>query len=275
MTTPAPTTALAGGSQMPQLGLGTWPLVGEDCAAAVASAIEVGYRLIDTAENYENEDGVGEGISRSGVARADLFVTSKFNKKWHSVDGVRQACEASLERLGLDYLDLFLIHWPNPKQGTYVEAFEGLLAVQEAGLVRAVGTSNFKAHHLADLFARGFTPEVNQIQFDPHTLRADLVALHREHGIVTEAWRPFGEGGSCTAEAAVQELAAKYGKTPQQIVLRWIVQQGHAACPKSADPTRQAANLDVFDFALTADEMATIADDRPDPKKLDADRFGH
>lgn len=271
----SPTVRLAGGTAMPQLGLGTWPLQGQACATAVASAIELGYRMIDTAENYENEEGVGEGIRRSGIAREELFVTSKFNKKWHSVDGVRQACEAALERLGLDYLDLFLIHWPNPAQGRYVEAFEGLLAVRDAGLVRAIGTSNFKPHHLDDLFARGYTPEVNQIQLDPHTLRADLVAVHAEHGIVTEAWRPFGEGGVCTADPTVRALADTYGVTPQQIVLRWIVQQGYVTCPKSADPARQAANLDVFGFALTAEELAAMADDRPDPHQLDADRFGH
>lgn len=275
MTALAPTIALAGGTRMPQLGLGTWPLQGEECATAVASAIDVGYRMIDTAENYENEGGVGEGLRRSGVAREDLFVTSKFNKKWHSVDGVRQACQAALTRLGLDYLDLFLIHWPNPTQGRYVEAYEGLLAVRDAGLVKAIGTSNFKAHHLQDLFARGHVPEVNQIQLDPHTLRADLVAMHQAHGIVTEAWRPFGEGGECVADPTAVALAEKYGRSPQQIVLRWLVQQGFATCPKSADPARQAANLDVFSFELTDAEMTSLADDRPNPKQLDADRFGH
>ena len=275
MTTPAPTVTLASGIEMPLIGLGTWPLQGEECAAAVASAIETGYRLIDTAENYENEDGVGEGIRRSGIAREDVFVTSKFNKKWHSVDGVRQACENALTRLGLDYLDLFLVHWPNPKQGTYVEAYEGLVAVRDAGLVRAIGTSNFKEHHLQDLFDAGYTPELNQIQLDPHTLRADLVAVHRAHGIVTEAWRPFGEEGECTADPAVVALAEKYAKTPQQIVLRWLVQQGYATCPKSASPERQAQNLDVFSFELTAEELAALGQDRPNPKQLDADRFGH
>lgn len=275
MTVPAPTVPLAGGTRMPQLGLGTWPMQGEDCARAVASAIETGYRMIDTAENYENEDGVGEGIRRSGIAREDLFVTSKFNKKWHSVDGVRQACEASLARLGLDYLDLFLIHWPNPTQGTYVEAYEGLIAVRDAGLVRAIGTSNFKAHHLAELFARGFGPEVNQIQLDPHTPRADLLAVHDAQGIVTEAWRPFGERGACVTDPAVVALAQRYAVSPQQIVLRWFVQHGYVTCPKSADPARQAANLDVFGFELTPDEVAGMTADRPNPKQLDADRFGH
>ncbi len=275
MTAPAPTVELAGGAAMPLVGLGTWPLQGRECADAVASAIEVGYRLIDTAENYENEDGVGEGIRRSGLAREDLFVTSKFNKKWHSVAGVGQACEASLRRLGLDYLDLFLIHWPNPVQGRFLEAFEGLLAVRDAGLVRAIGTSNFKAHHLADLAARGYTPEVNQIQLDTHTPRADVVAVHRDKGIRTQAWRPFGEGGACASDPIARELAERHGRTPQQIVLRWLVQQGYAACPKSADPTRQAQNLDVFSFELTEAEMAGLGQDLPNPKQPDADRFGH
>jgi len=170
--TPAPLLTLSNGVEMPRLGLGTWPMNDAEAAETVALALDMGYRLIDTAENYENERGVGEGIRRSGVARGELFVTTKFNRKWHSVEGARQACEASLERLGLDYIDLFLVHWPNPDQGRYVEAFEGLVKLQEAGLVRAIGTSNFKPAHLQQLFDRGLCPQVNQIHLDPWHARA-------------------------------------------------------------------------------------------------------
>ena len=174
---PAPTLTLANGVEMPQLGLGTWPMNDAEAAVTVAAALDMGYRLIDTAENYENERGVGEGIRQSGVARADLFVTTKFNRKWHSVDGARAACEASLERLGLDYIDLLLVHWPNPDQGRYVEAYQGLVRLLEAGLVKSIGTSNFKPAHLQKLFDLGLVPHLNQIQLDPYHLRDDLVDI--------------------------------------------------------------------------------------------------
>lgn len=270
-----PTATLAGGAQMPLLGLGTWPMDDAQAAEAVASAIAGGYRLIDTAENYANEVGVGEGIRRSGLARERVFVTTKFNRKWHSVQGVAQACHHALDRLGLDYLDLFLIHWPNPDQGRFIEAYEGLVALREQGKVRAIGTSNFKAHHLQELLDRGFVPEVNQIQLDPYTPRAAELALHRQYGIHTESWRPFGEGGVIVSDPLVLELAEQLGRTPQQIALRWQVQQGFSTCPKSADPARQRSNLDVFSFELSEADMAGLTQDRPDPQQLDADRFGH
>ncbi|WP_138422795.1 aldo/keto reductase [Maritimibacter alexandrii] len=273
---PAPTVTLANGVEMPQLGLGTWPMTDDEAAKAVATAIETGYRLIDTAENYKNETGVGQGIRDAGVARDEVFLTTKMNKQWHSVDGARRACEASLERLGLDYIDLFLIHWPNPDQGTYVEAFEGLTRLLEAGLVRAIGTSNFLPHHLNDLFAAGFVPHVNQIQLDPYHLRPDITAIHAEKGIVTESWSPIGRAGEMLADPAITRIAEAHGKTPAQIVLRWQVQSGFVPAPKSADPERQAQNLDVFGFALTDSDMAALNGlDRPDPDMLDANSFGH
>lgn len=273
---PAPTLTLANGVPMPQLGLGTWPMNDAEAAVAVARALNLGYRLLDTAENYRNEKGVGEGIRKSGVSRGEVFVTSKFNRQWHSVAGARLACEASLERLGLDYLDLFLIHWPNPDQDRYVEAFEGLLRLQEAGLVRAIGTSNFKPAHLERLFAAGFAPQVNQIQLDPYHHRDDLVAIHRARGIVTETWSPLGRGSALLADPAILAAAERHGRTPAQVVLRWHVQQGFVPVPKSADPGRLAENLDVFDFALDAAEMAALDGlDRPDPTMFDADSFGH
>lgn len=158
---PAPTLTLANGLPMPQLGLGTWPMNDAEAAVTVEAALRMGYRLIDTAENYENERGVGEGIRNSGVVRSEIFVTTKFNRKWHSVDGARQACEASLERLGLDCIDLLLVHWPNPDQGRYVEAYQGLVRLLEAGLVKSIGTSNFKPAHLQKLFDLGLVPHLN------------------------------------------------------------------------------------------------------------------
>ena len=273
---PAPTLALANGVKMPQLGLGTWPMNDAEAAVTVAAALGMGYRLIDTAENYANERGVGEGIRQSGVSRADIFVTTKFNRKWHSVDGARAACEASLERLGLDYLDLLLVHWPNPDQGRYVEAYQGLVRLLEAGLVRAIGTSNFKPAHLQKLFDLGLVPHLNQIQLDPYHLRDDLVAIHRAKGIVTGAWRPLGCGNAMLADPTIVSVAERHGRTTAQVILRWLTQQGFVATPKSSNPTRMAQNLDIFDFTLSADEMALLGTlDRPDPDMFDADRFGH
>jgi len=274
--TPAPRITLSNGVQMPRLGLGTWPMNDAEAAVAVAAALDIGYRHIDTAENYENERGVGEGIRRSGVERAEVFVTTKFNRRWHSVDGVRQACEASLQRLGLDYVDLLLVHWPNPDQGRYVEAVEGLLNVQQAGLVRAIGTSNFKPTHLQRLFDRGLCPQVNQIQLDPYHTRGDVVAVHAAHGIVTVSWRPLGRAGALLADPVITDIARRHRRTPAQIVLRWQTQLGCVPVPKSADPQRLAQNLDVFAFVLEAEELSAIsALDRVDPAMLDSDVFGH
>jgi 2,5-diketo-D-gluconate reductase A len=270
------TVTLANGVAMPLLGLGTWPMNDAEAERAVASALGLGYRLIDTAENYANERGVGRGIRAAGIPREQLFVTSKFNRQWHSIAGAAQACDASLQRLGLDYLDLLLIHWPNPDQGHYVDAFAGLQKLLEAGKVRAIGTSNFKPAHLQQLFAAGMVPHHNQIQLDPYHRRQALTDLHAAHGISTGAWSPLGRGGALLTDAAIVEIAARLGKTPPQVVLRWQVQHGFIATPKSADPTRQAQNLAVFDFTLTDDDMARLDRlDRPDPDMLDADHFGH
>ena len=274
--TPAPTLTLANGVTMPLLGLGTWPMNDAEAAVAVAKALDMGYRLVDTAENYENERGVGEGIRKSGVSRADVFVTTKFNRKWHSVDGAREACEASLARMGLDYIDLLLVHWPNPDQDRFVEAYQGLVRLLEAGLVRAIGTSNFKPAHLQRLFDVGLVPHLNQIQLDPYHLRNDLVDIHRAKGIATGAWRPLGCGNAMLADPLITAVAERHGRSTAQVILRWLTQQGFVATPKSADPLRQAQNLDIFGFTLSADEMAVLGTlDRPDPDMLDADVFGH
>jgi 2,5-diketo-D-gluconate reductase A len=278
MTAPtrAPTVTLAGGATMPAIGLGTWPMTDAEAEVAVAQALRLGWRHLDTAENYGNETGVGRGIRASGVDRSEIFVTTKFNRRWHGVDGVREACEASLKRLGLDHIDLFLVHWPNPSQDRYVEAVEGLFRLRDAGLIRALGVSNFKTTHLDRLFARGLVPEVNQIQLDPTHRRDDLDAVHRARGIVTTTWSPIDRGGALLADPAVVAAAAHHGRTPAQIVLRWHVEHGYVPLPKSADPRRQAENLAVFDFALTPEERAALDGLGPaDAALLDSDVFGH
>jgi len=272
----APTVTLANGVELPRIGLGTWPMNDAEAAVCVARAIQLGYRHVDTAEAYGNEAGVGEGVRTSGVARNEIFVTSKFQKKWHSVAGVRAACEASLKRLGLEHIDLYLIHWPNPDQNRYVEAFQGLVEVLKAGLVRSIGVSNFKPAHLQKLFDAGFVPHVNQIQIDPYRRRDDVAALDAAKGIVTESWSPIDRAGPMLSEPAVRAAAEGHGRTQAQIVLRWHVEHGYVPVPKSSDPTRQAQNLNVFDFALTAAERAALdALDRPDPHMFDSDVFGH
>ena len=273
---PAPSLGLANGVQIPHLGLGTWPMNDIEAMIAVEAALNMGYQLIDTAEIYRNERGVGEGIRRSGRRREEVFITSKFNREWHGIEGVRTACEQSLERLGVDYLDLFLMHWPNPGQNLYVEAFEGLMRLLEAGMVRAIGVSNFKPAHLQRLFDQGMVPHVNQIQLDPYHLRDDLAAIHRAKGIVTETWGPIGRGGQMLFDPVIAAIAERLGATAAQVVLRWHVQQGFIPLPKSLHPKRMAENLDCFRFTLSADDMQALGGlGRPDPKMLDADHFGN
>jgi 2,5-diketo-D-gluconate reductase A len=246
-----------------------------DAERAVRTALELGYRLIDTAENYRNETGVGRALK--DVPRDALFVTSKFNKRWHSVDGPRQAFEASAEKLGVEYLDLLLIHWPNPTQDRYVEAWQGLIALREAGLVKAIGTSNFKPAHLRRLIDEtGVAPEVNQVQLSPVWAKAAEREFHAKHGIVTEAWSPLGKGTDLLNHPTVQELAKKHERTPGQVVLRWETQQDVVPIPKSADRQRLADNLAVFDFDLTADELSSLsALDGTAKPPADSDRAGH
>jgi 2,5-diketo-D-gluconate reductase A len=260
---------------MPRVGLGTSPLNDTDAERAVSTALELGYRLIDTAENYRNEVGVGRALK--GVPRDEVFVTSKFNKRWHSVDGARTAFEASAEKLGLEYLDLLLIHWPNPAQDRYVDAWRGLIALREAGLVRAIGTSNFKPAHLQRLIDEtGVAPEVNQVQLSPVWSKATEREFHARHGIVTEAWSPLGKGTELLSHPAVLEIAKKYGRTPGQVVLRWETQQDVVPIPKSADRGRLAENLAVFDFDLSDTELdAMAALDGTAKPPADADRSGH
>jgi 2,5-diketo-D-gluconate reductase A len=262
---------------MPRVGLGTWPLVGAEAARAVAAAIEAGYRLIDTSEQYGNEEAVGEGIRASGVAREDVFVTTKFNARWHGVDLVRQAFEASARRLGTEYVDLLLIHWPNPWQDRYVRAFEGLIRLREAGHVRAIGVSNFPPELIERLIREtGAVPEVNQVELDPTLPRNEWRRYHEAHGIVTEAWSPLGRGGELLEHPVLRDIAAGHGKSPAQVVLRWHLELGGAFAARSSNPRRIAENIDVFDFGLSMAEMAALeALDEGRPPARDPYEHGH
>ena len=277
-TTTAPTLPLLHGADIPVLGLGTWPLLGGDAATAVRSAIEAGYRLVDTAENYRNEDGVGQGIRDSGIDRSEMFVTTKFNRRWHSVDGVRRTYEASRQRLGLDYIDLLMVHWPNPDQATYPDAVRGLAMLLAEGSIRAIGVSNFKPAHLRRVIEEtGVTPDVNQIQLSPYNTRDTSRAFDAEHGIVTESWSPIGASDAgLRTDPLVVGLGEKYGKSAAQVVLRWHVQLGLVAIPKSANPGRIAENIAIFDFELAPDEMVAIsALDQGEDHVADSDTGGH
>lgn len=278
MTTPlAPTVTLANRAQMPRLGLGTWPLDDAEAEQAVASAIGIGYRLIDTAFNYGNEVGVGRGLRASGVPRDELFVTTKLNKEDHGVDEVQRAFERSAGKLDVDYLDLFLIHWPNPQQDRYVDAYKGLVKLLEDGRVKAIGLSNFKPAHVERVVqATGVIPDVDQIELDPTKSRAETREYLTRNGIATEAWSPVGQGGDLLEQPVIRRLAEAHGRTPGQIVLRWHVEIGTIAIPKSANPERQRQNLAIFDFSLSADDLTALAElDRGDEGVTDSDRFGH
>jgi 2,5-diketo-D-gluconate reductase A len=276
--TTAPTVTLPHKAEMPRLGLGTWPMDDSAAEVTVAAAIELGYRLVDTAENYGNERGVGRGLKAAGVPREELFVTTKFNKRWHGVELAAEAYQRSLDRLGLEYIDLLLIHWPNPGQDRYVQAFQGLVRLLEDGRLRAVGTSNFKPAHLERVIAEtGVVPDVNQIQLSPTVTRESARAYHAQHGIVTQSWSPIGgQSNDVLREPVVVETAERHGRTPAQVVLRWHMELGLTTIPKSSDPVRLRQNLEIFDFSLSAGEVAAIsALDQGDAAGADSDAFGH
>ncbi len=275
MTHLAPRLPLPGGSEIPTIGAGTWPLNDREVTAMCLSAFEVGYRLIDTAENYGNETGVGKAVRESGLPREEIFVTTKFNRRWHddSVSGV----EHNLARLGLDYVDLVLIHWPNPDQDLYVRAWDGLVRARDRGLVRAIGTSNFKPAHIDRIMAAtGVTPEVNQIQCNPFADRAEERAYHATYGIVTESWAPLAAGNGLIGNPVVQQVASAHGVTPAQAVLAWHLQQGMVPIPKSSNPGRLAENFGALGVRLEDAEIEALTElTNPDYRLSDSDAFGH
>ena len=255
-----PTYDLNDGTTIPAIGFGTYPLRGEDGIAAIVSAIGAGYRLVDTAVNYDNEAEVGEAIRRSGVPRDELVVASKIPGRHHAYDDAITSVRESLARLGLERTDLHLIHWPNPSRGAYVEAWRALVQLQKDGLVRSIGVSNFTEEHLTRIIDdTGVTPAVNQVELHPRFPQDDLREVHDRLGIRTEAWSPLGKRRAPLDEDAVTAAATAHGVSPGQVILRWHVQLGSLPIPKSADPARQAQNLDVFGFELTAEQVAAIS----------------
>jgi 2,5-diketo-D-gluconate reductase A len=274
----SPTLQLPDGRSIPQIGLGTWPLRGEDAAIAVASAIELGYRHVDTAVRYANEDGVGEGIRRASVPREELFITTKVDGEFQGDDKAVAGLAGSLDRLGLDYVDLLLLHWPLPARGLFVSTLQTFTRLQDEGRVRSIGVSNFKPAHLETLAEEtGIVPVVNQIQIDPTIQRLDQRHYDEEHGIVTESWSPLGGPGAALLDhPTITSIAEAQHRTPGQVVLRWHVQQGLVALPKSATPSRQGENLAVFDFELSADDMAALNGLSKGPDAgVDSDVSGH
>ncbi|MCT1766737.1 aldo/keto reductase [Brevibacterium casei] len=258
--TAIPTLELNDGRPILEIGLGTYAMTGPEGVESVAAGIESGYRLLDTAVNYENEREVGQAIAESPVDRADLFVTSKIPGRHHGFDEAIASTEESLARLGLDYLDLHLIHWPNPSVGKYVDTWRGLIELRDRGLVKSIGVSNFTAEMLTELIEKtGVTPAVNQVELHPYFPQTALVDFHKSIGVQTESWSPLYRDGGLFAEDPITEAARAHGVEPAQVVLRWHTQIGSIPIPKSANPERQRQNADIFGFDLTPAEVAAIS----------------
>ena len=252
-------TTFPDGTAIPRIGLGTWPMDDDEAAVVIAEAIDLGYRLVDTAFAYGNEVGVGRGVKASSVPREDVFITTKFNRHSHSVDGVAEAWTESARKLGVDYIDLMLIHWPNPDQDRYVEAWEGLIALREQGKVHHIGVSSFLKEHLDRIIdATGVVPELNQLQINPRHIQADTVALDDELGIVSQSWSPLGQGNDLLDEPLFADLANTYSCTPGQVVLAWHLSFVQTAIPKSANRERLMLNLRSAEIALNRADIARI-----------------
>ena len=255
-----PAHTLNDGTALPALGLGTWPMDDAEAEQAVRGALELGYRLVDTAVNYRNETGVGLGVSRSGVPREEIVVTTKLPGRHHGYEETLASFEESRRRLGLDYVDLYLIHWPLPRVDRYVDSWKAMIRLREDGLVRSIGVSNFTARHIERLEREtGVLPSVNQIELHPLFPQEELRRFHREKGIVVESWSPLGRGSGLLADPAVADAARAHGVTPAQAVLRWHTQLGAVPIPKSSDPGRQRANLDIFGFELDEAQLTAMS----------------
>lgn len=261
MTNSVPSLTLNNGVSVPQLGFGVFLVPPAETATAVTMALEAGYRLIDTAQGYRNEQGVGEAIARSDVPRDEIFITTKLVNGQHGYDRALVAFEGSMERLGIDVLDLFLIHWPLPMFDQYVETWRALEQLLAEGRVRSIGVSNFEIEHLERLADEtDITPALNQVELHPEFPQEELRAYHESHGIVTEAWGPLGQSRGLLDDARVEQMAEKKGRTPAQVVLRWHIQLGNLVIPKSVTPHRIQENIDIFDFELADEDMRTFAE---------------
>ncbi|AKZ59298.1 2,5-diketo-D-gluconate reductase A [Streptomyces ambofaciens ATCC 23877] len=270
-----PPIILNNGVEMPQLGFGVWQVPDDEAETAVAQALEAGYRSIDTAAIYGNEEGTGKAVAASGVAREDLFVTTKLWNSDQGYDSTLRAFDTSLEKLGLEYVDLYLIHWPTPAKERYVDTYKAFEKLHADGRVRAIGVSNFLPEHLERLIGEtSVVPAVNQIELHPHLQQHALREFHAEHGIATEAWSPLGSGKGILEIPAIVAIAQKHGRTPAQVVLRWHLQTGNVVIPKSVTPSRIEENIDVFGFSPDTEDLAAISalnEDRrlgPDPAEF-------
>ncbi|ANU26273.1 aldo/keto reductase [Planococcus versutus] len=272
-----PKVTLNDGTTLPVIGLGTYGLWGNAGANAVSSGINAGYRLIDTAYNYENEGAVGEGIRRSGIPREELWVTSKLPGRYHTYEKALVAIQESLYRLQLDYFDLYLIHWPMPNQDSYVEAWQALIDAKKWGLVRSIGVSNFLPEHLERIIGEtGVTPSLNQVELHPFFNQQQQRNVHNEFNIQTQSWSPIAKAKDILSNEAIRKIADRHHKTIAQVVLRWQYQIGSVSIPRSTSAKRQRENLAIFDFALSDAEMTAIAElSRPDGRLFDMDPATH
>ncbi|WP_326687058.1 MULTISPECIES: aldo/keto reductase [unclassified Streptomyces] len=256
-----PTITLNNGVTMPQLGFGVWQVPDDEAASAVTTALESGYRSIDTAAIYKNEEGVGRALAATDVPRDELFITTKLWNAEQGYDTTLRAFDASLAKLGLDQVDLYLIHWPMPDVDKYEDTWRAFEKIYADGRSRAIGVSNFQPTHLNRLIEQGGTvPALNQIELHPSLQQPVPRAFHADHNIATEAWSPLGQGGDLLKEPRLTEIAGRHGKTVAQVVLRWHLQLGNVVIPKSVTPSRIRENIDVFDFELSAEDMASVAE---------------
>lgn len=272
-----PSHTLNDGHRLPVIGFGTYPLCGPGGVEAIVSALRQGYRLIDSAVNYENEGTVGEAVRRSGVPRSEITITSKLPGRHHGYAAATTCVHESLYRMQLDHIDLYLIHWPNPGVGRYAEAWQALVDLQRDGLLRSIGVSNFLPEHLSRIIAdTGVTPAVNQVELHPYFPQVRQREVDAELGIRTESWSPLGRAGELLRDPVVVEIADSHGRTSAQVVLRWHLQLGAVPLPKAASPARQLENLSVLDFELDAGQVAAItALGRPDGRLTGADPALH
>ena len=265
--------ALNDGARIPQVGLGVWQTPNDEAAPAVKAALSAGYRHVDTAAVYENEEGVGEGIRQSGIDRSEIYLTTKLWNTEQGYDQTLKAFDASLKRLGTDYVDLYLIHWPSAHRGLFVDTWKAFVKLKEEGRAKSIGVSNFYPEHIEKIVAEtGVVPVINQIELHPDFQQREARAFHEKHGIATQSWSPLGQG-KLLGHPAIADIAAKLGRTPAQVIIRWHIDNGLVVIPKSVTTSRISENFKVFDFKLSAEDLDTLngLDDAgarigPDPK---------